>query len=74
MKSDEEAAGPYAPVELTPRDYEHLVASLFAKLGDDLDGLRIQHGERVEGVDGKYLIDTTIRFRALGEAEFLVLV
>jgi restriction system protein len=70
----ENAVGRYAPVEVTPTDYERQVARHFSGVGADVRNLEIKHHDRVRGVDGDYVIDTTIRYEALGGAEFLVLV
>jgi restriction system protein len=59
---------------MTPKEYERAVAALFSTLGKDVQDLKVKHGERLQGSDGTYVIDTTVRYRALGGAEFLVLI
>ena len=63
----------YGPTDVTPEEFERVVASTFAPLGSRLHNLRIAHKERVKGVDGEYVIDVTARFEQLG-VSFLVLI
>ncbi|MGH7147819.1 MAG: restriction endonuclease [Nitrospiraceae bacterium] len=63
----------YPPIQLTPEQFELEVKAILDGLGLDLHGYESQHREVVEGHDGEYEIDVTVRFGALG-ADFLVLV
>lgn len=72
--TDEAAVGRYRPTDVTPEKYERLVAGLMRTKGTGLDDVRVQHRERLIGTDGDYIVDTTIRFRALGGVDFLVVV
>jgi restriction system protein len=63
----------YGPVTLTPLEFEQFVASALARQGVGLRNFAVHHLERLEGVDGEYIMDVTARFDALG-ADFLVLV
>jgi restriction system protein len=62
-----------APLNLTPREYELVVKGILDGAGLGLAEFRSEHLEKVDGVDGSYVIDVNVRFNALG-AEFLVLV
>ena len=62
----------YPPIQLTPEQFELEVKAILDGLGLDLHGYESQHREVVEGLDGDYEIDVTVRFGALG-ADFLVL-
>jgi restriction system protein len=63
----------YPPIHLTPEQFELEVKAILDGLGLNLHGYQSQHREVVEGHDGEYEIDVTVRFGALG-AEFLVFV
>ncbi len=63
----------YPPIQLTPEQFEFEVKAILDGLGLGLHGYESQHREAVEGHDGEYEIDVTVRFGALG-ADFLVLV
>jgi restriction system protein len=52
---------------------ERLVVDLLTEAGSPLDGFRIEHRPSLQAPDGRYEIDATVRFRALG-VDFLVLV
>ncbi|MFD3747998.1 restriction endonuclease [Nocardia sp. NPDC058633] len=61
-------------VAITPAEFEAFVADLFeAAMGDPIEDLRVAVQESIQGVDGQYKIDATVRFR-LGGMDFLVLV
>jgi hypothetical protein len=57
---------------LTPAEYERAVADLVRTAGHEVTDWQVQHLEPVEGVDGTFVIDVTVRFRLLG-ADFLML-
>jgi restriction system protein len=57
---------------LTPAEYERAVADLVQTAGHEVTDWQVQHLDPVEGVDGRYVIDVTVRFRLLG-ADFLML-
>ncbi len=52
---------------------ERLVVDLLTEAGCGLDGFRVEHRELLHAPDGRYEIDATARFQALG-VDFLVLV
>lgn len=58
--------------ELSPTDYERAVADLVRAADHEVSDWRVEHLDSVEGVDGTYIIDVTVRFRLLG-ANYLTL-
>ncbi|MEV7011143.1 restriction endonuclease [Streptosporangium sp. NPDC051022] len=58
--------------EPSPAEYERAVADLMRDGGHEILDWRVEHLDPVEGVDGTYVIDVTVRFRLLG-ADFLML-
>lgn len=61
------------PIQLTPERFELEVKAILEATGVDMASFQAAHREQLEGIDGVYEIDVTVRFRALG-AEFLILV
>lgn len=61
------------PISLSPEEFECEVKRLLTISGTDLSDFRTAHRERLNGADGTYEIDVTVRFSALG-ANFVVLV
>lgn len=61
------------PITLTPRQYELEVKKILDATGYQLKGFDSNHLEAIQGIDGEYIFDVTVRFSALG-ADFLVLV
>jgi restriction system protein len=59
---------------LTPKQFELLVKRWLDSSGQKLESFETAHLEQVEGLDGNYQFDVTARFRALGGADFLVIV
>jgi restriction endonuclease Mrr len=57
---------------LTPIEYERAVAALVQAAGHEITDWQVSHLDPVQGVDGTYIIDVTVRFTLLG-AEFLML-
>jgi restriction system protein len=63
----------YWPVyQPSPDEYERAVARLVESYGHELTEREVTHLDKVEGVDGTYIIDVTVRFRLDGQ-DFLVL-
>jgi restriction system protein len=58
--------------ELSAADYERAVAALVRDSGQEVTDWQVRHLDPVEGVDGTYIIDVTVRFRLLG-ADYLTL-
>jgi restriction system protein len=58
--------------ELSPVEYERAVAALVRDSGQEVTDWQVRHLDPVEGVDGTYIIDVTVRFRLLG-ADYLTL-
>lgn len=63
----------YPPADMTAADFERFVVDLFGSASQHVDNLRVALHETVEGVDGKYDFDATVRFE-LGGMSFLVIV
>lgn len=57
---------------LSPVEYERAVADLVQDAGHEVADWQVAHLDPVEGVDGTYIIDVTVRFRLMG-ADFLML-
>lgn len=57
---------------LTPAQYEQAVADIARTMSPDIADWQVQHLDPVEGYDGTYIIDVTVRFRLAG-LDFLVL-
>lgn len=66
--------GRYPAPDITPGEFESFVADLFGAVMDDaIEDLRVKVQEAVQGVDGEYKFDATVRYR-LGGMDFLVVV
>lgn len=61
------------PIELTPEQFELEVKAMLEGARAHLKAFEANHREKLEGVEGAYEIDVTVRFEALG-ANFLILV
>lgn len=59
---------------LTPEQFELLVKRWLDSGGQKLESFETAHLEQIEGLDGEYKFDVTARFKALGGADFLVIV
>jgi len=57
---------------LEPSEYEQAVADIAASVGHEITSWRVRHLDPVEGLDGTYIIDVTVRFQLAG-LDFLVL-
>lgn len=57
---------------LSPAEYERAVADLVQDSGHEVVDWQVKLLDPVEGVDGTYVIDVTVRFRLMG-ADFLML-
>ncbi|NLT54816.1 MAG: restriction endonuclease [Actinomycetales bacterium] len=57
---------------LGPTDYEKAVADIAKTMGHDVTDWRVEHLDPVEGPDGTYIIDVTVRFQIAG-MDFLIL-
>lgn len=64
----------YRLSQLTPREFELVVKNNLDALSGELTDYRSEHREVLEGMDGEYEIDITLRFTAFGGASFLTLV
>ena len=57
---------------LSPAEYEQAVADIARSVNQEITHWRVQHLDPVEGRDGTYIIDVTVRFQLAG-MDFLVL-
>lgn len=69
----ERATARYPPADITPAQFERFVVELLDSAGPHVDGLEVTLHDKVEGVDGTYDFDATVRFALAGMA-FLVVV
>ena len=65
----------YPPADMTPAQFEGFVTSLFDAIREDggLSNLRIRNHETIEGRDGAFDFDATVRYELAG-MDFLVVV
>ena len=68
----EDDADHWPAFALTPVQYEQAVADIARTMSPDIADWRVHHLDPVEGHDGTYVIDVTVRFRLAG-LDFLVL-
>ena len=68
----EESADHWPTFTLGPAEYEQAVAGIARTMSADIADWRVHHLDAVEGLDGTYVIDVTVRFRLAG-MDFLVL-
>jgi HJR/Mrr/RecB family endonuclease len=62
----------YPPAEISPREFEQFVAELFASLPSEVTGVQVEVHDRVEGRDGAFEFDATVRCEWRG-LSFLIL-
>jgi hypothetical protein len=67
------ATAHYRPADITPEEFEVFVTELLNAAEPAVDGLTVALHESVNGIDGSYDFDATVRFELAGMA-FLVLV
>ncbi len=58
---------------MSPYEFEGFVAGLLGCLATEVEALRVTAHETIQGVDGSYDFDATVRYR-LGGMDFLVVV
>jgi hypothetical protein len=63
----------YPPPDLSPAQFEDFVVELLGAIASEVEDFTVRLHERIEGPDGAYDFDATVRFR-LGGLQFLVLV
>ena len=77
LPPDDESVGPdrmwYPAPELGFDDFEAFVVATFEQIAPQVDDLQVQLHEKIQGVDGEYDFDATVRFR-FGGMDFLVIV
>jgi hypothetical protein len=69
----ERLMGRYPPADISPDEFEQFVADVLSAGAPGLEGYRVTPHEVLEGTDGTYDFDATVRFSYLG-ADFLVVV
>ncbi len=70
--TSEDHDDPWPTFSLGAAEYEQAVSDIAKSVGHEVTGWRVQHLDTVEGMDGTYVIDVTVRFQLAG-MEFLVL-
>lgn len=76
VTADREVARPtahYPPADLTPQEFEQFVVELLESVSPSVEGFQVILHDKLEGADGHYDFDATVRF-ALGGMDFLVLI
>lgn len=61
------------PEQISPEEFELMVKGWFDSFSDDFDSFASEHRESLNGFDGDYEIDVTVRFQAFAGSEFLVI-
>jgi len=67
------ATAHYPAAEITPAEFEQFVVDLLESASPVVDSLRVTLHDKIQGTDGLYDFDATVRFR-VGGMDFLVLV
>jgi hypothetical protein len=67
------ATAHYPPADITPGEFEEFVAQLLGSAMPEVDHLTVTLHDKIEGPDGAYDFDATVRYRFAGMS-FLVLV
>jgi hypothetical protein len=63
----------YPPAEITAAEFEEFVAGVFDSVAPEMENLSVTIHDQIQGVDGSYDFDATVRFSWAG-VDFLVLV
>jgi hypothetical protein len=63
----------YPAADITPAEFEQFVVDLLESVSAVVDGLEVTLHEKIEGADGLYDFDATVRF-GFGGMRFLVLI
>jgi hypothetical protein len=63
----------YPPADITPAEFERFVVDLLQSSAAAVEHVDVRLLDRIDGVDGSYVFDATVRFRFLG-LDHLVLV
>src|SRR5262249_8705367 len=64
---------PATAVAVTPEEYERQVLRWVRRSGGNVEGFRVKHRARVEGLAGEYELDVVVEFSLLG-ALFVVVI
>lgn len=73
MTDDDLIFRSYPSPDMSPYEFEQFVAELIRKTESEVKSFDVKVHERIEGLDGSYDFDATVRYRFLG-MDFLVLV
>lgn len=65
---------PEMPIQPTPKQFEETVREFLTCSGTTLESFETCHRERIDGMDGLYEIDVTVRFKFLCSFDLLCLV
>jgi hypothetical protein len=65
--------GRYPPAEITPAEFEDFVANVLRAGAPGVEGYRVTSHEVIQGVDGAFEFDATVRYEHLG-MDFLIVV
>lgn len=63
----------YPPPDITPAEFETFLAEIFGSVKESVESLDVRVRDRIQGVDGVYVFDVTIRYRFAG-ADYLTVV
>ena len=63
----------YPPADITPAEFESFVAELLGSVATEVEDLDVRVLDTIEGFDGTYVFDATVRF-TLGGLQMLVVV
>jgi hypothetical protein len=63
----------YPPADITPAEFEEFVGEMFTELPSEVTNLRVETLDRIDGLDGSFVFDATVRYE-LGGMEFLVVI
>jgi hypothetical protein len=63
----------YPPADIKPAEFEIFLAEIFGSVMEIVECLDVRTQDRIEGVDGRYVFDVTVRFRFAG-ADYLTVI
>lgn len=63
----------YPPADITPAEFEAFVAEILGLVSTTVEGVIGRLRDRIEGVDGTYIFDATVRYR-FGGADYLTVI
>jgi hypothetical protein len=63
----------YPPPDISPQEFERFVVDIYESVTPKPEGFKVLLKERIQGTDGAYVFDATIRFQVAG-ANYLTVV